>query len=104
MKTVECGCGKKIQVRGGIAGLTMRFPQEVYICACGVAYLPEHIGCMIYDSQYQEDSANPRVLSPVEYALFKAKETRHAERICGFKPENVFIEMVAAEQPKEEKQ
>lgn len=79
MKIVQCQCGRTIEVRGGIWGLQSRFPQLVYLCPCGTAYIPEGLGCRGFHGI--EDMGKPKILSPSEYAEWKEKELKVAEEL-----------------------
>ncbi|HZJ40858.1 MAG TPA: hypothetical protein VFD16_01170 [Candidatus Saccharimonadales bacterium] len=96
MKKVNCNCGRNIEVRGGIVGLTKRFPQEIYICECGTAYIPTTLGCLVFNRTFQENNAEPEVLTKDEYQKYKEEELKVAKEL-GLRPEEAIIEIPAKE-------
>lgn len=96
MKKVNCNCGRKIEVRGGVVGLTNRFPQEIYFCECGIVYIPETLGCLVFNRTFQENNAEPKVLTNNEYQKYKEEELKVAKTLS-FRPEEAIIEIPAQE-------
>lgn len=99
MMQVQCVCGQKIEVVGAVAGYRRRFPQEIYLCQCGVAYLPEDLGCMgvglLGLSGINDDNFfQPTALSPVEYRDYKREELEAATRL-NIASQKAIIEIMA---------
>jgi hypothetical protein len=99
MKTLNCICGKRIKVQSGILGLTKRFPQIVYICECGMAYIPKNFGGIIFDKQFQKDRTTPEILTPDEYQEYKREELKVARGV-NLTTEEAIIEISANQPPK----
>lgn len=95
VKTILCQCGKTIRVLAGVGGYRYRFPQTVYLCPCGMAYLPQEMGCMAVGlKEYGE----PKVLSANEYATYKAEELKVAAAVAdhiGVPTDQAFKEILA---------
>lgn len=95
MKRINCLCGRTIEVRGGVFGDPKPFPQEIYICACGYAYIPQNLGCcvMSWDGN-GSDLGEPEILSQAEYTERK-KEILYAATQASFPTDKAVVEIVA---------